>query len=70
MDEHKFVYSTKFPVDPFKRDNIFLESSNLSKELSSSNMQRKGFNIKNVQSLEKPQDYNVCNVIKTDYQTQ
>jgi hypothetical protein len=48
MEEHKFVYSTKFPVDPFKRDNIFLDGCNLSKELSSSHMQRKGFNMKNV----------------------
>ena len=48
MEDHKFVYNTKFPVDPFKRDNIFRESSNLSKELSSSHMQRKGFNMKNV----------------------
>ena len=43
MDEHKYVYSSKFPIDPFKRDNIYLESAVLTKEISSSvtAMQRK-----------------------------
>jgi len=27
MDDHKFVYLNKFPIDPFKRDNIFKESA-------------------------------------------
>lgn len=26
MEEHKFVYQNKFPIDPFKRDNIFHQS--------------------------------------------
>ena len=44
MDEHKFVYSSKFPIDPFKRDLIFVESEKLSQELASSQSnQRKQF---------------------------
>jgi hypothetical protein len=36
MEEHKFVYTSKFPIDPFKRDNIYIESSALSQELNAS----------------------------------
>ena len=54
MEEHKYVYSSKFPIDPFKRDNIFKESAILAQELTASqvqnSMQRKqqSFNMKNV----------------------
>ena len=29
MDDHKYAYSNKFPIDPFKRDNVFKESNHL-----------------------------------------
>lgn len=45
MEEHKFVYTSKFPVDPFQRDSTFLQSSTLSQELNASHLQRKQFNI-------------------------
>lgn len=45
MEEHKFVYSSKFPIDPFQRDHIFHQSSSLSHEMNASHSQRKQFNI-------------------------
>ena len=72
MDDHKYAYSNKFPIDPFKRDNVFKESNHLMQELQASlsqNMQRK-FNIKNVVAQQKIEDFNVLNVIKTDHKTQ
>ena len=36
MDEHKYVYSNKFPIDPFKRDNVFHESAVLQKDMVAS----------------------------------
>jgi len=33
MDDQKYVYSNKFPIDPFKRDNVFKESTSLVQEL-------------------------------------
>jgi hypothetical protein len=71
MEEHKFVYTSKFPIDPFKRDNIYIESSALSQELNASLIQRKQFNIGKVPlSAIKAEDHNILNVIKTDYKTQ
>jgi hypothetical protein len=35
MDAHQYAYQSKYPVDPFRRDNIFKEAQNLSKELNS-----------------------------------
>jgi len=29
MDEHRYVYSNKFPMDPFSRDTTFQDSSAL-----------------------------------------
>ena len=40
MEEHKYVYQNRFPVDPFKRDNVFHESSMLFQELSANNHQK------------------------------
>ena len=77
MEEHSSIYQNKFPIDPFRRDNIFQESALLTQELTAScqtQMQRKQqFNIKNKLSQQNQpaiEDFNVLNVIKTDYKTQ
>ena len=45
MDEHHSSFSAKYPVDPFRRDNVFIESSHLISELQmNSNI---GMNRKN-----------------------
>lgn len=75
MDEHKYVYQNRYPIDPFKRDNVFLESSQLFKELSASSNHSKiqrQYNMQNNSHMaqQKIQEYNLLNVIKTDFKTQ
>jgi hypothetical protein len=68
MEEHKFVYSSKFPIDPFQRDHIFHQSSSLSHEMNASHSQRKQFNIAKPIII-KAEDFKTLNVMKTDFKT-
>ena len=73
MEEHKYVYQNRYPIDPFKRDNIFHESAYLFQELtanSNHSMMHLQMSMQSHVAQQKIQDYNLMNVIKTDFKTQ
>lgn len=62
MEDSKITFQNKFPIDPFRRDKIFVESSHIAKEMTQSlrGMQRKQqFNEKLLQGLNEGEDYNI-----------
>lgn len=81
MDLHQEVYKDKFPIDPFRRDNVFHHSMQLQKDMQTainSTGQRKQnqhsfghqkTKLQTLLDLGRVQDHNHLNVIKTDYKT-
>lgn len=73
MEENQYVYQSKFPIDPFSRDQSFNQSGVLFREMQQTvqGMRGKQFNAskKNLTISEDCKKFNDLNVIKADYKT-